>query len=80
MIMLFKMLCLSFATITLCAVFLVWFFAWQTTSPKLSQDERDRKSDYIFQCVRVAQWMLLAAGISGLVWCVLECLAYLWVL
>lgn len=80
MTMFFKMLCLSFATITLCAVALSLFFSWCAFNPKNNADTVDRCSDRVYQCVHVAQWTLLAAGINGIVWCVLECLEYLWVL
>lgn len=80
MIMFFKMLCLSFATVALCAFFLFLVLAWQSMNPKNSQEEVDRHSDHLYQCVHVSMWTLLAAGVNGVVWCVLECLYYFWTL
>lgn len=73
----FKLLCISFAIVTLCAVCLSVCFAWLTTNPKISQAARDLHSDHVFQCVHVAQWTLMAAGVSGMVWCALEFFSYL---
>ena len=78
MIGLFKFLCLSFAWLTLCAVFLALFFSWKAFSPKTPDFKADKYSDNVYQCVHVAQWTLIAAGVSGMVWCVLECLYFFW--
>ena len=78
MIGLFKFLCISFAWITLCSVVLGFYFSWKAFSPKTPEVKADRYNDHVFECVRVGQWTILAAGVSGIVWCVLECLYYFW--
>ena len=64
----FKVLCLSFATITLCAVALSLCFAWMSTNPRYSPAKRDLYADRIYQAGNVAQWTLLAATVLALCW------------
>ena len=78
MIGLFKFLAFSFGWITLCSVFLGFYFSWKAFSPKTPDFKADKYSDNVYQCVHVAQWTLIAAGVSAMVWCVLECLHYFW--
>lgn len=80
MISLFKLLCLSFAWITLLAVAGALVCSWIALSPKSSPARAEVYTDRIYQCVHVAQWTLLASGVSGIVWRVFECFAYWWVL
>lgn len=77
MIGLAKVVCLSFAWIALLSVFGAVICSWVALSPKATTATIEKYSERVFQCVRVGQWTLMAAGVSGLVWCVSECV---WVL
>ena len=80
MIGLAKLICLSFAWITLLAVSGAVICSWVALSPKATTATIEKYSERVFQCVRVAQWTLIAAGVSGMVWCAFECLEYAWCL
>lgn len=78
MIMFFKMLCISFATVTLVSVFCSLLCSWIILSPKTSLSRADKMSDRLYEFVHVAQWTVLAAGVSGMVWFAAACIEYLW--
>ena len=73
----FKLICIAFSTITLCAVILGYYFSWKAFSPRISQERRDEYSDRCYECVHVSMWTLIAAGVSSLVWIAFECIEML---
>lgn len=72
MIGFFSLICVSFAWITFLAIVGALYCAWRALSTKTPIAKVERYSDGVYQCVHVAQWTLIAAGVSGMVWQALE--------